>query len=260
MPILTKATLFTAWLTAAVVGQGGQDALGGYYTIQQKINNRYLDAWEDSSHDFGAVTRTAQNNDSQKWLLTKVGNYYTIQQKVNNRYLDAREDSGHDFGAVTRTEQNDDSQLWLLTYVVVGQGGQEVTLGEHSKCKWSYRKMGCKVNCDGGWDHYKTTDKGCCRGFLDCFGNKKHCRKEYCSESNRGKIYKLNVPASGNLNLSSMPAGWNDKVSSLSWDNDCQVTLYEHPNYQGSQWIFGWGRKDGESWNEDQLHQDCLQK
>merc|ERR1712173_420768 len=85
-----------------------------------KVNNRYLDAHE--SGEFGAVTRAAQGNDSQKWLLTQVGNYYTIQQKVNNRYLDAYEDNSNDFGAVTRTAQNNDSQKWKLTYVAGGSG------------------------------------------------------------------------------------------------------------------------------------------
>merc|ERR1711879_385001 len=80
----------------------------------------YLDAHEDNSNDFEAVTRTAQGNDSQLWLLTKVGNYYTIQQKVNNRYLDAHESGG--FGAVTRTWEGNDSQKWKLTYVAGGSG------------------------------------------------------------------------------------------------------------------------------------------
>jgi V8-like Glu-specific endopeptidase len=43
-------------------------ALRGAYTIQQKSNNRFMDAHE-SGHDFSVVTRGAQNNDSQRWLI-----------------------------------------------------------------------------------------------------------------------------------------------------------------------------------------------
>jgi len=39
------------------------------FTIQQKVNMRYMDAHE-SSNDHSAVTRTVQGNDSQKWIVT----------------------------------------------------------------------------------------------------------------------------------------------------------------------------------------------
>ena len=90
----------------------------GTYTIQQKVNDRYLDAYETSSSDYRAVTRTIQNNDSQKWIIKRLsGDEYTIQQKGNNRYLDASKKSKKDYRAVTRTAQNDDSQKWILTYI-----------------------------------------------------------------------------------------------------------------------------------------------
>jgi hypothetical protein len=89
----------------------------GAHTIQQKSNNRFLDAHESSSNDFSVVTRTAQNNDTQRWVLTRVGGVYTIQQKSNNRYLDAHESSSNDFSVVTRGLQNNDTQKWALMHV-----------------------------------------------------------------------------------------------------------------------------------------------
>jgi hypothetical protein len=41
----------------------------GSFTIQQLVNARFVDAHEDSAHDFSVVTRPAQNNDSQRWIL-----------------------------------------------------------------------------------------------------------------------------------------------------------------------------------------------
>ncbi len=88
----------------------------GTYTIQQKSNDRFVDAYESSGNDFSAVTRTAQNNATQRWIFTPVGTVYTIQQKSNNRFLDAYESTGHDFNVVTRTAQNNDTQRWVLMH------------------------------------------------------------------------------------------------------------------------------------------------
>jgi hypothetical protein len=85
-------------------------------TIQQVSNARYMDAWEDAGHDYRAVTRPNQGNDTQKWLMTHIdGNVYTIQQVSNNRYLDAHENDARDWAVVTRTEQNNSTQQWLVT-------------------------------------------------------------------------------------------------------------------------------------------------
>jgi hypothetical protein len=96
------------------------EALGGVYTIQQKSTMRYVDAFETStiSHDYNLVTRGAQNDDTQRWIITPVGNNaYTIQQKSTMRYVDAFETStiSHDYNVVTRGAQNDDTQRWILT-------------------------------------------------------------------------------------------------------------------------------------------------
>jgi hypothetical protein len=87
----------------------------GVYTIQQKSNSRFVDAHEIEGKDFALVTRTAQNNDTQRWILTALGNNtYTIQQKSNGRFVDAHEIEGKDFALVTRTVQNNDTQRWLI--------------------------------------------------------------------------------------------------------------------------------------------------
>ena len=86
----------------------------GLYTIQQKSNNRFVDAHEHSGRDFAVVTRPAQNNRTQQWILIPVGGVFTIQQQSNGRFVDAHEHSGEDFGLVTRTAQNNDTQKWVL--------------------------------------------------------------------------------------------------------------------------------------------------
>lgn len=88
----------------------------GTYTIQQKSNNRFMDAHESSSKDFSIVTRTAQNNATQRWALTPVGTVYTIQQQSNGRFMDAHESSANDFSVVTRSAQNNDTQRWVVMH------------------------------------------------------------------------------------------------------------------------------------------------
>jgi Ricin-type beta-trefoil lectin domain-like len=87
----------------------------GVYTVQQKINDRFLDAWESPDRDFAVVTRDPQNNDSQRWVFMPLGNdTYTIQQLSNGRFMDAHEVSDRDFAVVTREPQNNDSQRWAI--------------------------------------------------------------------------------------------------------------------------------------------------
>ena len=87
----------------------------GLYTIQQQSNGRFVDAHEYSGKDFGVVTRPAQNNRTQQWIIIPVGGVFKIQQKSNGRFVDAHEYSGKDFGLVTRPAQDNDTQKWVLT-------------------------------------------------------------------------------------------------------------------------------------------------
>jgi hypothetical protein len=43
----------------------------GTYTICQLSSGRFLDAYQDDGHDFRLVTREAQHNDTQRWLLAR---------------------------------------------------------------------------------------------------------------------------------------------------------------------------------------------
>jgi subtilisin family serine protease len=89
----------------------------GTYTIQQLSNGRSVDAHEHAGEDFRLVTRTAQNNDTQRWVLTPLGLVCTPQQKSNGRFVDAHEHAGEDFRLVTRTAQNNDTQHWIIRRV-----------------------------------------------------------------------------------------------------------------------------------------------
>jgi uncharacterized membrane protein YuzA (DUF378 family) len=46
-----------------------EERLSGAYTIRQKSNGRYVDAHQTSKNDYRLVTRPAQNNDTQRWLI-----------------------------------------------------------------------------------------------------------------------------------------------------------------------------------------------
>jgi protease II len=87
----------------------------GLYTIQQQSNGRFVDAHEYSGKDFGLVTRPAQNNRTQQWIVIPVGGVFRIQQKSNGRFVDAYQSSGKDFALVTRPAKNNDAQRWIVT-------------------------------------------------------------------------------------------------------------------------------------------------
>lgn len=42
------------------------------FTIQQWSSRRYMDAHEIAGKDFAVVTRPAQNNDTQNWMVDRV--------------------------------------------------------------------------------------------------------------------------------------------------------------------------------------------
>jgi hypothetical protein len=98
------------------------------YTIQQKSHGRFLDAWDDGSNDWNVVTRPAQNNPSQQWLVTfddSGAAWATIMQMSTGRYLDAHEIEPKDFHSVTRPRQTfDQTQIWQVASV--GSAGYEI--------------------------------------------------------------------------------------------------------------------------------------
>jgi len=115
-------TFFAMLLGFFVAMFANAQPLAGIYTIQQVSNNRFVDAHESSTNptgDFSLVTRTAQNNDTQRWRFTPLGSdVYVIQQVSNNRFVDAHDSNANstgDFSVVTRTIQGNDTQQWRLT-------------------------------------------------------------------------------------------------------------------------------------------------
>jgi hypothetical protein len=116
--LLTPLSLSGGEASANQVSPSLKAPAGTWY-IRQRSNGRYLDAYT-SSNDFAVVTRTFQNDDTQRWVFDRFQSgtvtYYRIRQKSTGRYLDAYTDD-NDFAAVTRTFQNDDSQRWTLTPV-----------------------------------------------------------------------------------------------------------------------------------------------
>lgn len=87
----------------------------GEYTIQQLSNGRFVDAYEHVGADYRLVTRPAQNDDTQRWLVTPLGSdKYRIRQVSTQRYVDAFEDQAHDYRMVTRKLQNNNTQVWII--------------------------------------------------------------------------------------------------------------------------------------------------
>lgn len=115
------ASIFTALPARAAIPPA-------IYTIQQNSSKRFLDAWDDGSNDWNVVTRPAQNNPSQQWLVTfddSGAAMATIMQMSTGRFLDAHEIEPKDFHAVTRPRQTfDRTQIWQVNSV--GPAGYEI--------------------------------------------------------------------------------------------------------------------------------------
>ena len=112
---------------------GKKVQLNGVYTIQQKVNGHYWDAYEYEEKDYTLVTRGRQNNDTQKWIIIPLGNdVYTIQQKSNHRYVDAHEYEEKDYALVTRGRQNNDTQKWII----IPRGDEVYTIQQKSNHRY----------------------------------------------------------------------------------------------------------------------------
>lgn len=88
------------------------------FTIQQVSSGRFLDAWNDGTHDHDVVTRAGQGDSSQEWLVTfddSGAAIATLQQVSSGRFLDAHEIDSLDFRAVSRAGgQTDNTQNWQI--------------------------------------------------------------------------------------------------------------------------------------------------
>ena len=97
--------------------------VGPIVSFIQRVSSRYLDAHEIVEKDFNVVTRPRQENDTQRWIMTKEqGNLRRFQQVSSGRFLDAHEISSLDYRVVTRPRQENNTQLWSLS-VIDGHGG-----------------------------------------------------------------------------------------------------------------------------------------
>ncbi|WP_378740674.1 RICIN domain-containing protein [Nocardia brasiliensis] len=104
-------------------------------TIQQVSSGRYLDAWNDGTHDYNVVTRPKQGDTSQQWRIrwddsgTGTG---TVQQVSSQRYLDAHEIESLDYRLVTRPVQNNPTQVWHIRSI----GGGKYTMQQASNNRY----------------------------------------------------------------------------------------------------------------------------
>ena len=64
--------LFAIPLGCAKCDSPGSVSSSAIVTIQQVSNNRYVDAHVTSGEDYRLVTRTRQNNDTQRWVIHRV--------------------------------------------------------------------------------------------------------------------------------------------------------------------------------------------
>lgn len=87
--------------------------------FRQLSSGRLLDAYENEPHDFSAVTRPKQNDDTQWWdsATWSLGESDPLTQKSSGRRLDAHENQAADFSAVTRPFQANLTQLWKFELV-----------------------------------------------------------------------------------------------------------------------------------------------
>jgi hypothetical protein len=77
-----------------------------------------VDAHEIAARDFAVVTRTAQGDDTQRWVIVpSADGSCSIRQLSSGRLLDAYQNADHDFGVVTRPRGDTAAQRWLLQRV-----------------------------------------------------------------------------------------------------------------------------------------------
>lgn len=138
---ITRATagLFFGTVTAvgivAVPATANAAQPDDIVTIQQVSSGRYLDAWNDGTHDYNVVTRPKQGDASQQWRINwdDSGNSTgTVQQVSSKRYLDAHEIESLDYQLVTRPEQNNPTQVWHINSI----GGGKYTMQQASNSRY----------------------------------------------------------------------------------------------------------------------------
>lgn len=89
------------------------------------------------------------------------------------------------------------------------------------KQTYHVRHEGCKRGCPGGWQHFYTSDHGCCKSFGSCGGNRKWCRikKKYTDWSGRRELAVPQPPAELDDEYEETVAddlSWLESLASLS--------------------------------------------
>ena len=88
------------------------------YTIRQRSNDRFVDAYETEDKDFAVATRPAQGDDTQRWIVVPSNEgSFTIRQLSNGRFLNAYQAAPKDFGAITRPRSDSSTERWLLDQI-----------------------------------------------------------------------------------------------------------------------------------------------
>jgi hypothetical protein len=79
-------------------------------------NGRFVDAHDpDANKAYALVTRSAQKDDSQRWILKPLGaDMYIVQHKLTSRYMDAHVIEAKDYALVTRPKQTNNTQRWFI--------------------------------------------------------------------------------------------------------------------------------------------------
>jgi hypothetical protein len=76
------------------------------------------------------VTRTKQNNDTQRWIFLDFGGYFfTIQQVSSGRFLEATLDG--DFQVVTRAAPDSNQTVWRLGTNIVHDRAADADTPQH---------------------------------------------------------------------------------------------------------------------------------
>ena len=86
----------------------------GVVTIRQARARRFLDAHEIAGRDFRVVTRDAQSDNTQQWILTPVGSVAVIRQVSSGGFLDTTTIGDATSRVVARNRGDNDSERWLV--------------------------------------------------------------------------------------------------------------------------------------------------
>ncbi|MDF1865625.1 MAG: RICIN domain-containing protein [Saprospiraceae bacterium] len=93
---------------------GSMGGVNKRYTIQHKVNGRYVDAYY-KKNDYTFFTRPELVGATGHWVIESLGNdSYRIKQRSFNRYMDAHEKASNGHFVMTRKKQKNNTQHWII--------------------------------------------------------------------------------------------------------------------------------------------------